>query len=254
MHAAKEMGVKMAGSVISYEERSGIATICLDDGKANAMQHAWCSEFNAALDRAEQSDVASLIVTGRPGFFSGGLDLKLLPTLAGSEVRATTDLFMETMKRVFLFPKPVIAASSGHAIAGGMMLFLAADWRLALDDDRHRYGLNEATTGVPMLGGTVGICQYSIPPAHHTEFILHGRLLSGRQCFERQVVQELVSAPGDLEGRARARCEELKDLEPGAYRTNKLILRREAFEQGVRIAQSLMSEAPKKNVFKGMSR
>ncbi len=242
------------GDVTTYTTRDGFGTIRLDDGKANAMQIAWCRSMNDKLDAAENDETTSLIVMGRPGFYSAGLDLKLLPTLEGRELRETTDLFMETMKRLFLFPKPVIAASEGHAIAGGMMLFLAADYRVALDDERFRYGLNEAVTGVPLLGGTAGICQYAIPKVHHNEMVLHGRMLSGRACHERQVVHALGGTPEEVEALAVERAIELRDVHLGAYKTNKLILRRDAFEEGVRIARTLMSEAPKGNVFEGMKR
>lgn len=242
------------GDVTTYTTQDGFGTIRLDDGKANAMQIAWCQSMNEKLDAAENDDTSALIVLGRPGFFSAGLDLKLLPTLEMRELRETTDRFMETMKRVFLFPKPVIAASEGHAIAGGMMLFLAADYRVALDDDRFRYGLNEAVTGIPLLGGTAGICQYSIPRVHHNEMLLHGRLLSGRVCHDRQVVHALAATPNEVEALAVDRARELRDVHLGAYRTNKLILRREAFDEGVRVAKTLMSEAPKGNVFEGMKR
>jgi enoyl-CoA hydratase/carnithine racemase len=240
--------------VTNYSTHEGIGILRLDDGEANAMQAAWCSSMNDKLDRGENDDTTALILCGRQGFFSAGLDLKLLPTLELREMRETTDQFMETMKRVFLFPKPVIAASAGHAIAGGMMLFLCADYRVALDDDRYRYGLNEAVTGIPFLGGTAGICQYAIPRVHHNEMLLHGRMLSARECLERQVVHAVAETPEAVDAAALARAIELRDVELGAYQTNKLILRREVFDEGVRVAQTLMSHAPKGNVFEGIKR
>ena len=227
-------------AIIESRESGGIAVLTLDDGKANAMQRAWCEALHTALDAVEAGPCSAVVIAGRPGFFSAGLDLKLLPTLSGQEIRATTELFVETMKRVFLFPRPVIAASTGHAVAGGMMLLLASDIRLGLDDDRHRYGLNEATNGVPLLGGTVGICQYGVPPAHHTEVILQGRMLSARECFDRQILHELATSAEELLERAIERARALSDLDLAVYGTNKLILRREAFDAGVRIAESLI--------------
>ncbi len=241
-------------TAIQTREFEDIAILTLDDDKANAMQRSWCEDLHAALDEVESGGCSAVVIAGRPGFFSGGLDLKLLPTLSSSEIRAVTDLFVETMRRVFLFPRPVVAASTGHAVAGGMMLLLASDIRLGLDDDRYRYGLNEAVTGVPLLGGTVGICQYGIPSAHHTEVILQGRMLSARQCFERQILHELAATHESLVDRAIERARVLSDLDLAVYGTNKLILRREAFDAGVRIAKSLISHAPKHNVFEKMKR
>jgi enoyl-CoA hydratase len=227
----------------------------LDDGSANAIQDAWLAEVGALLDEAEADESHTLIVTGRPGFFSGGLDLKVLPRLPGDELRSTTDRFVATMRRLFLFPKPVVAASAGHAIAGGMMIYLAADVRVALRDERSHYGLNEAVTGIPLLGGTAGICQYSIPPQHHTEMILHGRMLSAEQTFERGVTHALADDPQALEALAVDRANALSDVELGAYAVNKLILRQRAFEQAVEAAEALASEwRPRSNPFASIER
>jgi enoyl-CoA hydratase len=241
-------------AVMKFEARDGLAFLRIDDGKANAIQPRWCADMNRALDRTEESDSSALIITGRPGFLSAGLDLKVFPSLQGGELTDATGQFVSTMKRLFLFPKPLIVASTGHAIAGGMMLLLTADYRLALDDDRFRYGLNEAVTGIPLLGGTVGICQHGIPVQHQTEMILQGRLLTARQCYEREVIHELVPNPEALIESAIARAMDWRDLHLATYAVNKLILRREIFDNAVRVAESLISEAPISDVFANIKR
>jgi enoyl-CoA hydratase len=239
---------------ITYECNDGIGLMRLDDGKANVIQPDWCRELNACLDCAEEDDSTAVVVIGRPGFFSGGLDLGVFPKLRGSDLLAATDLFLDSMKRCFLFPKPLIAAATGHTIAGGMMFYLAADYRLALDDDRFQFGLNEAITGVPFLGGTAGICGYAIPPQHQTEIVLHGRMLTARQFHARGIVEALASSSEELLSSALARASELQNLHLPTYRTNKLILRREAYESAVRIAESLKDHAPSGNVFENIGR
>jgi enoyl-CoA hydratase len=246
---------------VHFEQLGHIALVRLDDGKANAMQKEWFAALGSVLERIEHAaarsepgDVRCLILLGRPGFFSGGLDLKVLPRLAPRELRDTTAVFMETMRRVFLLPVPVVAASEGHAIAGGMMLYLAADWRIAVDDERSRYGLNEARTGIPLLGGTLGICEHEIPPAHHTEMILHGAMLSARETFERCVTHRLVASSEALLPAALAVAENLAELEPHAYRLNKQLMRGPAYASAVARANALADEAPKQNVFAHLAR
>jgi len=209
--------------------------------------------MNAVLDEAARDASRVLVVTGRPGFFSGGLDLKVLPRLDPQALRATTDVFLATMRRLFLFEKPVIAASAGHAIAGGMMVMLCADWRLAIDESAFRYGMNEAVTGIPLTGGTLGICTSQIPPAHHTELILHGRLVDARGALARGLIHELT-APDDLVERAHARARTLFDLDLRAYRLNKHMLRASAFADAVRAGDALAAELPTVNVFAGLAR
>lgn len=231
-----------------------IAFVRLDDGKANAMQQAWCAELHAALDRAQAEGVRCLVIHGRPGFFSGGLDLKVLPKLAPDALQEATGAFMEAMRRVFLFPIPVVAASAGHAIAGGMMLYLAADWRIAVDEDESRYGLNEARTGIPLLGGTLGICESQIPPAHHTEMILHGRLCSARETLARKVTHRLVDSADGLLATALDVARDLATLDPDAYRLNKQLMRGPAYADALERASALAGEAPTRNVFAGLER
>jgi enoyl-CoA hydratase len=238
---------------LEYSLREGIGWLQMDDGGVNAMDLAFCQGMQALLDTAEEDGSHGLVISGRPGCFSAGLNFKVLSALAMPEVRETTSAFMETMKRVFLFPKPVIAASTGHAVAGGLMLFLAADTRLAVDETSSRYGLNEATAGVPFLGGTLGICRYGIPAQHHTEFILQGRMLGAHACAERGVIHELVETERLLE-RAGERLEELKDLSLDVYGTNKRLLREEAYEVSVRTASKMIDQAPRGNVFASMGK
>src|SRR4029450_73885 len=74
---------------VAYSERDGIAEIALDDGKGNARSMAFFDGLNAALDRAEQGDARAVVVSGRPGYFSAGLNIKLLPTLPPAAVSST---------------------------------------------------------------------------------------------------------------------------------------------------------------------
>jgi len=234
---------------MALECRDGVAWLTLDDGRANAIGGAFCAEMDARLDTIAAEDVHAVVLRGRPGFFSGGLDLKELPDLEPDALAAMTGRFMSLMRRLFLFPKPIVAAADGHAIAGGMMLYLCADVRLAVDRPGARFGLNEAVTGIPLLGGTAGICQSGIPPAHHTELILHGRLVDARGTAQRGITHELVSSPDELHARAEARAVALADLSLPAYRLNKLILREPAWQAAVAKASELADQAPAENVF-----
>ena len=238
---------------IDYESRQGVGWLHMDDGRVNAMQAEWFDAMHAALDKAEQDEIHAVVISGREDVFSAGLDLKLLPRLPMDEIRLVTDRFVETLRRIFLFPKPVIAAARGHAVAGGMMLMLAADIRLAAAGTGARYGLNEATTGVPLAGGTLGICRYGIPTVHHTELLLHGRLIDAEDCLARGVFHEVVPREQLLE-RAEARAGDLADLVLDVYRVHKHLLRSGAFEQALKDAAAVRDQLPTRNVFSGLGR
>ena len=136
-------------SKIKYTFEDEIARITMDDGKANAINWEFFEEMGEALDLTEQVEAKVLVFTGRLGFFSAGLDLKLLPTLSPEERGKFSTTFARTMLRIFTFPVPTIAACTGHAIAGGAMLTFACDRRFALDGP-YRIQMNETIIGIPL--------------------------------------------------------------------------------------------------------
>ena len=139
--------------LVSYVFADGVATLTMDDGKANAMGPAMQAALNAAMDRAE-SDKAIVVLTGRPGVFSGGFDLSVFDIFgtlrAGAVFSGGFDLSVfkagdpqvtfqmltggaQLAQRVLSYPHPVVAACSGHAMAMGLFLLQCADVRIGLN-------------------------------------------------------------------------------------------------------------------------
>src|SRR5262249_5625253 len=112
---------------LGYAVRDRVAAITVDDAKVNAMTLGFFEALVAALDRAERYRSGAVVIGGRDGVFSAGLNLKVLPTLAPDDFRRTVVAFARTMLRVFTFPIPTVAAVTGHAIAGGAILAFACD-------------------------------------------------------------------------------------------------------------------------------
>ena len=117
--------------IVSYEVVDGVAVITMDDGKANAVSSALQEGVNNALDRAE-TDGLAVVLTGRPGFFSAGFDLKTL-TASGQPAVDMLNGGIELAIRLLSFPRPVVIASPGHAIAMGVFLSLCGDYRIGVD-------------------------------------------------------------------------------------------------------------------------
>ncbi|MCW5830423.1 MAG: enoyl-CoA hydratase/isomerase family protein [Deltaproteobacteria bacterium] len=211
---------------VHYSLDGRIGIIRLDDGKANAMQGELFDQLGKALDRAEADKVSALIITGREKFFSGGLDLKALPMLKKDELTKTLAAFPVLMQRVFLFPAPVICASNGHALAGGMVLYLMGDVRIAVDNDAHKYGLNETAIGLPLPSWVVATCAQTIPHRYHMDMMVHARVMPPKETHRREVTQELVASADDLMPKAMEKAKELSKLIPAAYIATKLRLRK----------------------------
>jgi enoyl-CoA hydratase len=145
----------------TYENRDGTALIALDDGKVNALGSATFSQLNENLDRALGDGVTSVILRGRPGVFSAGFNLAEVrsdPSVREELRRSLIDMAL----RLFDFERPVVIACTGHALAAGAALLLAADRRIGLDGP-YILGFNEAAIGASISAATVELARYRMP-------------------------------------------------------------------------------------------
>jgi len=149
--------------IVSYRVEENLATLTIDDGKANAVSLQFVEEVNAALDQAEQ-DKAVTILTGRPGKFSAGFDLSALSK--GGE--AATQLVRTgalLCARLLGFPTPVIIACNGHSLALGALLLLATDYRIGTEGN-YKIGTNEVAIGMPLPYFGVELARLRLSPTH----------------------------------------------------------------------------------------
>jgi len=204
---------------ITYTLEDRIAVVTLDDGKVNAMALPFFEALNAALDRAERDAPGAVVITGRPGFFSAGLNIKLLPTLSPAELSRTLVAFGNVMLRVFMFPFPTVAAVSGHAIAGGAMLAFACDLR-AMADGPFRLHLNETAIGLVLPTWAIAIAESVVPPRYRTEAILHAHAYGPEEARAHALVDRVVP-PERLVDEARSLAEPLLALDQRAYAGSK---------------------------------
>jgi len=127
---------------------------------------------------------------------------------------------------VFFYPKPVVAAVNGHAIAGGCVLACCADRRIAARD-AGRIGVTELLVGVPFPALAFEVMRFATPPAFFAEMILHGATYPPEVAVARRMVDELAE-PADLLDRAVAAAQTLAALSPIAFAATKQQLRQDA--------------------------
>jgi enoyl-CoA hydratase len=202
---------------IGYEHADGIARITLDDGKANAMSTAWFRELGAALDRAQADGAGALLVRGRPRFFSGGLDLKLLPTLSPAEMREMTETFASTFLRLYALPIPTVACVTGHAIAGGAVLAFACDARYATEGP-YRIQMNEVAIGIPLPSWMLVIGESAIPATARNEALLHARGYAPAEALAHGVVGGVGATPEEKRAPRASGARGLAAAEPRGLR------------------------------------
>ena len=148
-------------TLLSYELADQIATITMDDGKANVMSEQMQAELGAALDRAE-ADRAVVLLTGRARIFSGGYDLGMFGRTRDELVR-TLRAGGGLVERILGFPRPVIAACNGHAIAQGAFLLLACDVRIGAAGE-FKIGLNEVVNGLTIPWYAIEVSRFRLTP------------------------------------------------------------------------------------------
>jgi len=148
---------------VRYALTGGVATVTMDDGKANALSPSMLAAVNDALDRAEKDDVAAAVVAGRPGRFSAGFDLNVLRA-GGSDAEAMVRGGFELAERLLGFPRPVVVACTGHAMAMGSFLLCAADHRVGAAGD-FKIQANEVALGITMPYSALALMRYRLTPA-----------------------------------------------------------------------------------------
>ena len=153
---------------VRYEAEGGVATITLDDGKVNALGPPVWVDLNAALDRAEKDEVAVVVIKGRPGVWSAGFDLGVL---RGGDVEAALGMLrggFATAARLLEFAAPVVAVCTGHAVAMGTFLLLAADARIGVDGP-YRLTANEVAIGLTMPEAAIHLLRSRLTPSHFVQ-------------------------------------------------------------------------------------
>lgn len=204
--------------LVSYELNDGIATITIANGKANVLSHEVFEGLNSALDQAEQ-DKAVVILTGQPGVFSAGYDLKEMqkgPKEAGALVKVGSTL----TRRLAAFPLPVIGACSGHAIAKGAFILLSVDHRIGVEGP-FKLGLNEVAIGMTMHHAGIEIARHRLAPAHFYRSVVNAEIYNPEGAVEAGFLDEVVPQDALLE-RAGALATQFKQLNMRAHRETKV--------------------------------
>tara|TARA_B100000795_G_scaffold240788_1_gene203159 strand:- start:1719 stop:2396 length:678 start_codon:yes stop_codon:yes gene_type:complete len=194
-----------------------VSIITLDDGKANVFSPTMISEFNLLLDQVP-TNKGSLLIHGRPGMFSAGFDLKVM--MSGSEPAVQMVQSGFTMlKRVFSFPRPVVAACSGHAIALGAFLLCSSDHRIGAKGE-YKVGANELRNNMIVPTPLLEIAKFKLNKSHKQRAILNAEMYSIEDAVEPGYLDEVVDADKVFET-ALAKAKDLAVLAHPQYNETK---------------------------------
>lgn len=198
----------------------GVVVLRLEHGRANAIDRELADELADRMRELGAGDPApAVILTGSGPIFSAGVDLfRLL-----EEDESYVDGFLPALRRMLLgvatYPRPVVAALNGHAVAGGCILALACDLRL-MAEGVGTVGVPELRVGVPFPGLALRILRAAVPSARLRPLVYGGRTYGPREAHGLGLVDEVVE-PERLLARAVEAAAELAAIPAEAFALTK---------------------------------
>jgi enoyl-CoA hydratase len=216
----------MSGPV-TYSHQDSIALIRMDDGKVNVlgpvMQHA----LNEAIDQADRDDVGALVIAGNERVFSGGFDLKILTS---GEAQPAIDMLrggFELSYRLLSYPKPVVIACTGHAIAMGAFLLSSGDHRVAA----HGYNIqaNEVAIGMTIPYAALEVMKLRLTRSAYQQATGLAKTFFGETALAAGFVDEIV-LPEMVLSRAEEAAREFAGLNQQAHVGTKLRARADSLK------------------------
>jgi enoyl-CoA hydratase len=216
-------------ATIRIERDDPLAVLTIDRPPVNAIDLQVLRDAERALEEiAAQAEILALVVTGAGGSFSAGLDLKTVPTYSRDEQRELMRTLNRVVTRLYGLPIPTVAAVNGHAIAGGLVLVLACDYRVCTAAPC-RIGLTEARAGIPFPAGPMAVVKAELAPAVARRMTLVAQNTNADQALRDGVIDEL-RPPEEVMERAREIARELGAIAPTAYAQIKRQLRAEVLD------------------------
>jgi enoyl-CoA hydratase len=212
--------------MIEVSEVDGITVVTLASGKVNAMDTELLEGISSTFDDLAASDCRAAVLTGAGRAFCAGVELKVFAEGGPAYTEKFLPALDGAFESVFNFPKPVVAAVNGHAIAGGCILAGACD-RKIMANSGGRMGVTELYVGLPFPVVALEVFRYAVGDRRADDLILTGRTCPADEALAVGLVDEVV-APDDLMTRALTVARELSEYIPAhTFRINKAQLRRE---------------------------
>jgi enoyl-CoA hydratase len=218
----------MTGGTIDVVHRGRIAVVTLRRPPANAMNLELTGEIAAVFQGLRQDrSVRSVVLTAEGKSFSAGVDLKVVPHYDKADQCRMVNALNRAFYHVYSCPVPVVGAINGHAIAGGFVLALCCDWRLAATAP-FLVGLTEVRVGVPYPVAAMEVARQELQGDLARRLVLFGQNMPSAGAVEAGVFDEAVEADALLQ-RALARADEFACLPQGVFAKSKRELRGRAY-------------------------
>ncbi len=212
--------------MLKQEELDGVVVVRMDHGPVNAMDTELCDGVADALDALHEAP--AVVITGNGRAFSAGVDLRRIVEEGPAYTRGFLPALSRLFTTAFSYPRPLIAAIDGHAIAGGTILALACDLRV-LAEGRPRMGLSELAVGVPFPTAAIEVARHVLGP-RLDRVVLEADLLDPEAALRLGMVDEILPAE-QVEDRALELARHLAAVPPDTFAHTRRQLRAAAWER-----------------------
>jgi len=180
----------MTEKIATLKKEGNVSIITLDDGKANVFSPEMSQQIDECLDQVATEE-GCLVITGKEGMFSGGLDLKIIQSGDIERIQDMSSKAFKLLARIFSFPRPVIAACSGHAVALGTFLLCCCDYRIGVKGE-FMLGANEMRTNMVIPIPILELIKFRVSNTHKYRAVLGAEMYKLEDSISAGLIDEVV--------------------------------------------------------------
>ncbi len=210
-------------TILECIEHDQIHELRMSRPPVNALDGSLIQALRLAVESAPANGARGLVLSGRVGVFSAGLDVPALLQLDHAPMRAVWNDYFGLLRAIAASPIPIVAAIAGHCPAGGAVLSIFCDYRIMARGE-FRIGLNETQVGL-VVPDVIQAAMRRLLGSHRAErLMVAGAMLDSEQAFAAGLVDELIDSELVV-GRAIIWLQELLALPPEAMADTRRIAR-----------------------------
>ena len=213
-------------STIQLTINDRLAVITLDRGRSNPINHQMIKDLLACIKDLERDEnVGGVIITGKPGFFSSGIDLIEAYGYDEEQIKQFWIDFLALPGALSSFKKPLVAAISGHSPAGGCVLALCCDYRV-MAEGQYIIGLNEIPVGIIVPDSIFNLYAFWLGQHKAYQYLMEGKLLNVTDALDAGLIDEITTQE-ELMSAAEMKIRTYMQFSPTTLGISKLNLRSE---------------------------
>jgi len=180
---------------IKIEANNSVVTLTIDKDRVNPISEKVVDELTSIFqDLKNDSECLAIILTGTGSFFSFGLEIPELYHYSKEDFEKFLIKFTNLYNIIFSYPKPVVSAINGHAIAAGCMLAIACDNRLMVTG-KARISLNEITFGSSVFAGATEILKFVTGSKNAEKILISGKMYDAEEAYNLGLIDQLIGEP-----------------------------------------------------------